>query len=429
MPKPSRRIPRTNEESWRKPEYESHINKYPFGLASLIGGAAAALIGLMISFVVVVAIWLLAAHGTESTIQVVRASAITWQATHLVPISIGSIPVGILPWGFLFIPAFIIWKTMHWTLKSALPTKGKQFWVIAIFFSFIYSLISLLVSLLCSTDGLATSFIFSFLHSFFISFFVSILVLLDYAPSPKVLIEKIPQDLVISFKPGLIAFMTMWLISGVLTTLALMFRWNEVKAVAGLMAPSSIDQAFLTILSIGYLPTVITWVFAYALGAGIHLGGSAIISYELATPGALPAFPLLSILPSTSMPIAKSVLLVPILAGVVIYFLIPRLPWKSIGQTGLEVFSNIVRISEVVRITLGTLVLGVAAFIVTSFSSGPLGVGYLSFIGPDPVESFIWVFKISGTSALLMLLLPRAVLSGLYWWTNRPRAEKFDSVD
>ncbi|MEY4311724.1 MAG: hypothetical protein RLZZ571_494, partial [Actinomycetota bacterium] len=121
-----RRYSTTPADKWRKPDYEEHVNKYPFGLASLIGGAAAALIGLMISFGFVVLIWLLAAHGTESTIQVVRASAIAWQATHLVPIWISGIPIGILPWGFLLIPVVIIWKSMQWSLKSALPTEGRQ---------------------------------------------------------------------------------------------------------------------------------------------------------------------------------------------------------------------------------------------------------------------------------------------------------------
>ena len=104
MSNPKRRNFVDEDLQWRKPEFESHINKYPFGLASLIAGSAAAIIGLMISFVLVILIWLLAAHGTESTIQVVRAAAIAWQGAQLVPIEISGIAIGILPWGFLIIP-------------------------------------------------------------------------------------------------------------------------------------------------------------------------------------------------------------------------------------------------------------------------------------------------------------------------------------
>lgn len=425
-----RRYSTTPADKWRKPEYEEHVNKYPFGLASLIGGGAAALIGLMISFGFVVLIWLLAAHGTESTIQVVRASAIAWQATHLVPLSISGIPVGILPWGFVLIPAVIIWKSMQWSLKSALPSEGRQFWIIAIIFSLTYSGISALASLLCSTDGLSTSFIQGFLHSGLISIIVCAVVLIEYAPSPTELTNKLPEDFLIAFKPGFIAFLFTWFLGAALTTALLIFRFNEVKAVAGLMAPSSIDQAFLTLLSVGYLPTVITWTFAFVFGAAVHLGGAASVSIGLVSPGALPAFPLLSILPSTAMPIAKLSLLIPIAAGVVIYLLIPRESWRAQHSDFAEAIAHLVKVREVIRIIYAMALFMVCTYLITAFSSGPLGIGFLSFIGPKPLEVVIWSLKTTGLAAIIMLLVPRFILSVLYWWTHRqPKAPKGTSVE
>lgn len=425
-----RRYSTTPSDKWRKPEYEEHVNKYPFGLASLIGGGAAALIGLMISFGFVVLIWLLAAHGTESTIQVVRASAIAWQATHLVPIWISGIPVGILPWGFVIIPVAIIWKSMQWSLKSALPTQGRQFWIIAIIFSFTYGAISALASLLCSTDGLSTSFIYGFLHNFLISIIVSAIVLLEYAPSPKELTTRLPEDLLIAFKPGLIAFLLTWFFGAVITTLVLVFRFNEVKAVAGLMAPSAIDQAFLTLLSIGYLPTVITWTFSFLFGAAVHLGGAASVSIGIVSPGALPAFPLLSILPSTALPIAKVALLIPIAAGIVIYLLIPREPWKAQQSDFAGAIAHLFRLREVIRIVYAMGIFIVCTYLITAFSSGPLGIGFLSFIGPKPVEVVIWSLKTTGLVAVITLIGPRLILSLLYWWQHRqPKVAKVDSVE
>ena len=429
MPKPSRRQLTTVDQKWRKPEYEAHINKYPFALASLIAGSAAALIGLMISFVIVVAIWLLAAHGTESTIQVVRASAIAWQATHLVPLNIAGVPVGILPWGFLVIPAVIIWKTMHWALKSALPENGRQFWLVAVYYSLTYALISGLVSILCSTEGLSTAFIEAILHNGLIALVISISVLVDFAPSPTILTDRLPRDFVVAIKPGVVAFLTFWVISAIATTVSLIFKWDEIKAISGLMAPSSIDQLFLIFLSVGYLPTIITWTFSYLVGAGIHLGGSAIVSTSLATPGALPAFPLLSILPSSVIPWSKYLILIPVLVGIILYFLVPRDPWKAQGDSFPVAISHIVRFREITRILFAVIVFLFCAYFVTAFSGGPLGTGYLVFIGPDPTEVLSWSIKTVGLAAALTLIIPRLILTTMHWWTVRPKPEKVDSVD
>lgn len=428
MSKPIRRRFATVDQQWRKPEYEAHINQYPFGLASLIAGGVAVLIGLMISFVLIISVWLLAAHGTESTLQVIRAAAVAWQSAHLIPIQIGGIPLGVLPMAFIAVPVVIIWKAMHWALKSAQPTDGRKFWLIALYFSGTYGLLSGVISLLSSTDGLGTSVIQTLWHTALIALIVSVIVLVDFAPSPTLLTDRLPKDLVTALRPGLVAFTFFWFISAVFSTVALVVHFNEIKAVAGLMAPSALDQVFLILLCIGYLPTVITWTFSYLLGAGIHLGSTSIITTSIATPGALPAFPVLAVLPTTALPWAKYLVLIPILIGVLIYLLLPRQPWRAEGQDVAEVFAKLVRLKELIQIFLATLILAISTFLVTALSSGPLGSGYLDFIGPNPIEAFIWVFKLCGLAALLTLILPRLILTGLYWWANRePKTSK--SVD
>ena len=196
------------------------------------------------------------------------------------------------------------------------------------------------------------------------------------------------------------------------------------------MAPSAIDQAFLTVLSIGYLPTIITWTFAFLFGAAVHLGGAASVSIGIVSPGALPAFPLLSILPSTALPIAKLSLLIPIAAGVVIYLLIPREPWKAQQTDFAQAIANLFKLGEVARIVYAMGIFIICAYLVTEFSSGPLGIGFLSFIGPKPLEVVIWSLKTTGLAALITLIGPRIMLSLLYWWQHRqPKAAKVDSVE
>lgn len=414
---------------WRRPDKQENINSYPFALASLIAASSAVAIGLMISFVLIMTTWLLAAHTNESTIQVVRAAAVAWQAAHLVPVTIGGTPVGILPWGFLVIPVITIWKLMHWALKSARPDSGRQFWLVAIYFSLTYGLLSLLISLITSTEGLQTSFIQAIAHTTLIALIVAITVLIDFAPSSTMLTDKLPRDFVAGIRPGLLAAGVLWLAASAVTTISLILNFAEIKAVSGLMAPSAIDQFFLVLLCIGYLPTAISWTFSFLLGSGIHLGGGALVTASSVTTGALPAFPLLSIMPSTVLPWTKYLIVMPILIGVVIYFLIPREPWHAQGETLPLALMHVVRVREITRIAFGVIVLAAATYLLTAFSGGPLGTGYLTFIGPNPIEAVLWAIKVCGLSAVLTLAIPRLVLSLLYWWTHRPREPKAAALE
>lgn len=412
------------QPKWRRPDKQENINNYPFALASLIAGSAAVAIGLMISFVLIVTTWLLAAHSTESTVQVVRAAAVAWQAAHLVPVEIAGTPVGILPWGFLAIPIFVIWKLMHWALKSARPDSGRQFWLVALYFSLTYGILSLGISLLSSTEGLKTSFLQAIAHTTLIAAIVAITVLIDFAPSPTMLTDRLPKDFVAAIKPGLLAAGLLWIAAAIVTTTSLVLHFSEVKAVSGLMAPSAIDQFFLIFLCVGYLPTAITWTFSFLLGSGIHLGGGAIVSATTVSTGALPAFPLLSIMPSTVLPWTKYLVAVPIVVGVLIYFLITRESWHAEYDNLPQAIVHMIRVREILRIVFAVSVLSAITYLLTAFSSGPLGTGYLSFIGPNPNEAVIWTFKICGLAALLTLFIPRFILSLLFWWTHRPRTPK-----
>ncbi len=410
--------------NWRLPEIQSSINSYPKFIASAIAAFVATAIGLMLSFIVIMAIWLFAAHGNESTIQVVRACAIAWQATNLVTVSIGTTPISLLPWGFVFIPAVVIWKTMFWAVKSSQPQTGLQFWLTALFYSVTYGALSGLISLVSSTDGLSTDYFQAAGFSAVLALIVCSAVVLNCAPSPNLLFAKLPNDFVTGLKPGLVAFLVFWLLSSLLTASTLIFRWNEIKTVSGLMAPNSLDQIFLTLLSISYLPTLITWTSSYILGASIYLGGDALVNTTVVTPGALPAFPLLSILPSEVMPWAKYLIAVPIIVGCLLYFFIPRENWKAQGDSLPIALSRTIRIREFIRISAALLVISSLTWLFADFSSGSLGISYLAYFGPNPTEVALQSVKIFGLAALVTLLLPRMILSVLFWWTNRPKSPK-----
>jgi hypothetical protein len=380
-------------------------------------------IGYIFTLGFIMAAWLFAAHGSESTIQVLRAAGIAWQVLHLVPFAIGATTVGVLPWGFLVVPIFILWKATQWSLKSSRPKTAIEFIRIALTISLIYSMLAGLVGFISSTADLYTSSVSTVIHSFLVSLAVTVISIISYAPSRTILTDALPKLLVDGIRPALISFGLLFVAGSLLISVSLILNWAQVRAVTALMAPGFIDGFFMTLLGVGYLPTVNVWAMSYLLGPGIVLGGG-IVTPESANPGSLPAFPVLSILPSESAAFASYFILIPILIGITIYFLLPRERWSAQGDSIAVALSFVIRWREIVSLLVSVGLLSALVWIVTSASSGSLGTGSMRFIGPIPSEAAFAAISVCGLSALLALVLPRTVMSLIHCWSNRESISK-----
>jgi len=411
------------QRQWRRPVPEDHINHYPPLIAGAIAAGVAVVIGYILTLGFIMAAWLFAAHGSESTVQVLRAAGIAWQVMHLVPLVIGTTTIGVLPWGFLVVPVLILWKATQWALKSSQPKTAIDFIRIAISISLIYSGLAGLIGLICSTNDLYTGITSSILHTLFVALAVTSVCIITYAPSRTILTDAMPKLIVDGIRPAVISFGLLFIAGSLLTSVALILNWAQVRAVTTLMAPGFIDGFFMTLLGIGYLPTVNVWAMSYLLGPGIMLGGG-VVNPENASPGALPAFPLLSILPSESAALAAYFVLVPILIGIAIYFLIPRKRWSAQGDSIAIALSFVVRWREVVTLLVSVGLLSILVWITAAASSGSLGIGYLKFVGPVPTEVAAAAIAVCGLSALLTLVIPRTVMSLLHCWFNREAITK-----
>jgi len=411
------------QRQWRRPVPEDHINHYPPLIAGAIAAGVAVVIGYILTLGFIMAAWLFAAHGSESTVQVLRAAGIAWQVMHLVPLVIGTTTIGVLPWGFLVVPVLILWKATQWALKSSQPKTAVDFIRIAISISLIYSGLAGLIGLICSTNDLYTGITSSILHTLFVALAVTSVCIITYAPSRTILTDAMPKLIVDGIRPAVISFGLLFIAGSLLTSVALILNWAQVRAVTTLMAPGFIDGFFMTLLGIGYLPTVNVWAMSYLLGPGIMLGGG-VVTPENASPGALPAFPLLSILPSESAALAAYFVLVPILIGIAIYFLIPRERWSAQGDSIAIALSFVVRWREVVTLLVSVGLLSIFVWIAAAASSGSLGIGYLKFVGPVPTEVAAAAIAVCGLSALLTLVIPRTVMSLLHCWFNREAITK-----
>jgi hypothetical protein len=415
---PRKRPAGAPHRQWRRPIPEDHINHYPPLIAGAIAAGVCVVIGYIFTLGFIMAAWLFAAHGSESTLQVLRAAGIAWQVLHLVPIVIGTTTIGVLPWGFLVLPIFLLWKATHWALKSSQPKSAIEFFRVAVSISLFYSASAGLVGLISSTNDLHSGLTSACLHSFLVALSVTTACVISYAPSRTILTDALPKLVVDGVRPAIISFGLLFAAGSVLTSAALVLNWDQVRAVTTLMAPGYLDGLFMTLLGIGYLPTVNVWAMSYLLGPGIVLGGG-LVTPGNASPGALPAFPLLSILPSEPAALAPYFIAIPILIGVVMYFLLPRESWSAQGDSVPIALSFVVRWREIVTLLVSVVLLSVFVWISSKVSSGSLGTGYLRSVGPVPSQVALSAIFVCGVSALLTLVLPRTVMSLLHCWSNR----------
>ena len=412
------------QRQWRRPVPEEYINHYPPLISASIAAGAAVVIGYVTTLGFVMAVWLVAAHGTESTFTVMRAAGIAWQVLHLTPVVIGNVTIGVLPWGFLAIPILIIWRATQWALKSAQPKNAIDFIRVAVSMSVIYAGLAFCLSLISNTSDLKTSVTSGATHAFVLVLAVTLVCINTYAPSRTILTDKFPRIIVNGIRPALIAFGLLLAIGSLLTSISLALHWIEMRAVTSLMAPGAIDGLFMTLLGIGYIPTVSVWALSYVLGPGILIGGGGVVTSQLASPGALPAFPLLSILPNETSPYASYLIAIPLLIGAAIYFLIPRERWVAQGDSLAVAMSFVLRWREIVTLLVSLVVLGALTWLVAAASSGPLGTSFLKFVGPMPNQVALAAMTICGLAALVTMVLPRVVLSIIHWLTHRESATK-----
>lgn len=165
------------------------------------------------------------------------------------------------------------------------------------------------------------------------------------------------------------------IISGVLHWRAFI---DVLRAVAGDV--TSITQ-FLAACAI-YLPTFAMWAVAIVLGPGFAFGTNTQVTLGVVEIGALPPIPLLALIPNNPPPWAFGLLVLPLIAAVWATRLLPR---EENGRLHLQSVAELLLLGAVAGVLIGVL------------SSGGLGPGRLTSIGP-----VLWQVMLASAGWLLV---------------------------
>ena len=153
----------------------------------------------------------------------------------------------------------------------------------------------------------------------------------------------------------------------------------------------------VTAAQIAFVPVAVVWMVAWFAGPGFALGSGAVVSPFATTVGAVPAIPLLGIIPESTV-VGGWVTIIP---GLIALVAAARFsPWIAshgrVFNPGSAADVGRVAITAVVAAT----VVGSVAAVVGSYASGSAGAGRFGLVGIDPV--------------LVALVLAGGVLAGSF---------------
>ena len=151
----------------------------------------------------------------------------------------------------------------------------------------------------------------------------------------------------------------------------------------------------LSIAQLALLPTAIVWGAMWMVGPGFALGTGALVSPLGTAVQAVPALPLLGIIPSTPPIGAIMIVAVPLavsfIAGVAATTMLlgknPGNLWRNVGDTEFHH-------QPLVQILAASAVAGVlgsfGGFVLASMTSGSAGPGRFQNVGADPAQIALW---------------------------------------
>lgn len=192
-------------------------------------------------------------------------------------------------------------------------------------------------------------------------------------------------------------------LAALVLTLQLIRNFAEFNAVTNNLLNSgpepagAADALWLLLLQLAYLPNLLVWVASYLTGVGFAVGESTVVSPFTVDYGGLPNLPVATLLPSTGLSWAilppLMVASAAILGGVIV---------RRAGY-GWRLRSRIL-----LAILLAFLT-GAAAYFLAAASSGSLGDGRLSLVGPTPSAMALSVVAVTGLGYLTWAIFPSLV--------------------
>lgn len=343
-------------------------------VAAPIAALSVALVGLSVVGLVVAGAWW---GGVEPAGPWQEALAITgtaWVMSYGVPVQLMGIDYTLIPWGLALIPLWLSHQAGRWLVRVVRPGRWRTLVVTGGLAVAIGAVMVGGVSMLADLPEVQTNARQAMAVAMVIGLVGVGSGMWRASALPRQALVHIPTVVRVMVRASLVGFFALVGIGALVLAVATARSFGEIVSVVASLQPSFADAVVITVISLGYLPTLVGWALAYVVGAGISLGPDVLVSPFVAAvpPTPLPTFPPLAALPEMSGPATWALPALTILAGALIGLSISR--WAA-------------REGPLIRISLALVASALTAAGMYGYlwlSSGAMGDGRLAAIGPDP---------------------------------------------
>ncbi|WP_157803678.1 DUF6350 family protein [Luteimicrobium subarcticum] len=196
------------------------------------------------------------------------------------------------------------------------------------------------------------------------------------------------------FVAGLVAVLLLVAVAGLLVVVWAVSGRSTVADVLRLLDPGVVGGGVLAVAQLALVPNLVAWAAAWVVGPGFGIGTDSLYATTAHVEGALPALPVVGVLPGAGWTNDVSVLapLVVVVLGVVAGGFL----WRSHAYAGGTSWSGLVVSVVVAAATAGLLVVGLEGL-----ANGAAGPGVLVQVGADAWRTGAWAAAEVGVGVVL----------------------------
>lgn len=350
-------------------------------VAATVAAAWAAVLG-FVPVLLVMALVQLAEGRTGSLAGLARLGLAGWLLGHGVPLRTAAGPLGLAP---LALSAFAAWRVARAgvqvtrAIRARRSGSARSALTVAVTVGLAYAGLGALAAVALDSPGVGVSAARAALNLGVFGLVASAAGALVATGAFEAMVGRTPAVIRDGVRAGMVAALIVLGAGAGLAGLALALAGGDAADTIAAYRTGFAGQAGITLLCLAYAPNAATWAAAYLVGPGFAVGLQTTVRTSEVSLGALPAVPLFAGLPSGSLGGAGVVLLaVPLAAGMVAGGLLARRRDAVLAAGG---WSGLLGAAVLAGPAAG-LVLGLAGAV----SSGPLGGGRLSQVGPAAVQ-------------------------------------------
>ncbi len=369
----------------------------PIVLSAVAAGAAAAVVGLVLSIAIAVGVWF--AGDTGSFGAAVRVGAFGWLLSNGTGVEVSGIAVTATPLGFLALFGFLVYRAGRWSGATSAVRHGPDVLSGALLIALAYAAVGVVVSRVAASPTAHAGLVRTVVALSAVGFVAGGLGVVRGSDSVEPVLALLPLPVRALLRGATAGVAVMLLSSALLFVGSMVVHFSQAVTLQEGLAAGTVGSLALALIGMATVPNAVLCAGAFIAGPGFQVGTGTSVAPAGVRLGQMPDFPVLAALPANTGHTWWQVVLVllPVVAGCVGGLVaLRRDPVFALDQAALRGAASGV---------LG----GVGFAALTWLASGSVGPGRMQDVGPD-------VLPVAAVCGLAFLVGGAVAAGAARWW-------------